>query len=38
MEITVIYIISQIITVAYFGVLTLSYLLQNRLKYLLQTL
>lgn len=34
MEITVIYIISQIITVAYFGVLTLSYLLQNRLKIL----
>lgn len=34
MEITVIYIISQIITVAYFGILTLSYLLQNRLKIL----
>jgi len=34
MEVTVIYIISQIITVAYFGVLTLSYLLQNRLKIL----
>lgn len=34
MEITLIYIISQIITVAYFGVLTLSYLLQNRMKIL----
>ena len=35
MEITVVYIISQIITIAYFGVLTLSYLLQDRLKILI---
>lgn len=35
MEITFIYIVSQIITVAYFGVLTLSYLLQDRMKILI---
>lgn len=34
MEITFIYIISQIITVAYFGLLGLSYLLKNRTKIL----
>lgn len=35
MEITLIYIISQIITIAYFGVLILSYLLQDRMKILI---
>lgn len=35
MEITVIYIISQIITVAYFAILSLSYLLKDRKKILI---
>lgn len=34
MEITLIYIISQVITVAYFAILSLSYLLKNRTKIL----
>lgn len=35
MSITLIYVISQIITVAYFSVLILSYLLQSRMKILI---
>lgn len=35
MELTVMYIISQIITVAYYGVLSLSYLLKDRNKILI---
>lgn len=34
MEMTVIYIISQVITVAYYGILSLSYLLKDRTKIL----
>lgn len=35
MEITLIYIISQVITVAYYGILSLSYLLKDRNKILI---
>lgn len=35
MEITLIYIISQIVTVSYFAILSLSYLLKNRTKILI---